>query len=415
MKLTVFQSQDGDCLMVESSDGKRMLVDGGREASYHAHVAPALEKLPKLDLVYVSHIDADHIEGVLALFDDELAWRVHDFQVKSKNPNPKVPARTRPPKVGELWHNGFGEQLNQRGKAIPTLLAANAAQLDFSPGAGGAAAEQRHLAFSFDQGTRLSARVGPQQLKIPLNKAFGGKLALVRDDAKPIALGKLKLTVLAPFEEQLTQLRKEWEAWVDKGSDQLKNTRRTMEDDVKALGNGEVTLVRASLAQRAATVKKVTTPNLASLMLLARDGKRTVLLTGDGRGDHILKGLEHSGDLNAGTIHVDVLKVQHHGAIGNVRPDDFFAKVTADHYIFCGNGSNENPDEPTLDALFAARLVPGGKPFKLWFNSSVKVAADGKPLARMKQVEKRIRATAAQHPDLLSFFFLEDSFFELPL
>jgi beta-lactamase superfamily II metal-dependent hydrolase len=413
VKLTVFQSQDGDCLMVESSDGKRMLVDGGRATSYHTHVAPALEAVPKLDLIYVSHIDADHIEGVLALLDDEVDWRVHDFQVKSGNPKPKVPPRARPPKVGELWHNGFGDQVDQRGKAIPDLLAASAAQLDFSPDAAGVAAEQRHLALSFDQGIRVSARVSPKQLGIPLNKAFGGKLALVRNPSKPIGLGKLKLTVLGPFPEQLEQLRKDWEKWVDKSTTQLDDTRREMQDDVKRLGNGEVALVRDALAQRADAIKPaVTPPNLASLMLLAREGKKTVLLTGDGRGDHIIQGLQHSGDMKNGKIHVNVMKVQHHGAWANI-DDEFCKNVTADHYVFCGNGSNENPDPPTLDALFEARLVPGGKPFKLWFNSSVKAAGKGAALTRMIDVEKTVRQQAAKHPQLVSFFFLEDSSFEL--
>ena len=37
----------------------------------------------------------------------------------------------------------------------------------------------------------------------------------------------------------------------------------------------------------------------------------------------------------AGRIHVDVLKVQHHGATANV-DDAFVRAVTADHYVFCG-------------------------------------------------------------------------------
>ncbi len=46
MKLTVFQSDKGDCLMLESG-GKRMLIDGGMRDSYTRHVAPTLSELGK--------------------------------------------------------------------------------------------------------------------------------------------------------------------------------------------------------------------------------------------------------------------------------------------------------------------------------------------------------------------------------
>ena len=46
MKVRVFQSDKGDCLLLTSASGKnRVLVDGGMSSSYTKHVAPALAKL----------------------------------------------------------------------------------------------------------------------------------------------------------------------------------------------------------------------------------------------------------------------------------------------------------------------------------------------------------------------------------
>ncbi|MET0770105.1 MAG: MBL fold metallo-hydrolase, partial [Solirubrobacteraceae bacterium] len=84
MKLEAFQSDKGDCLLLTAGDGTRVLVDGGMRGSYSEHVAPALGAIAaaggRLDLVCVSHIDQDHIAGVLQLMADEVAWRVADFQ-----------------------------------------------------------------------------------------------------------------------------------------------------------------------------------------------------------------------------------------------------------------------------------------------------------------------------------------------
>ena len=99
-------------------------------------------------------------------------------------------------------------------------------------------------------------------------------------------------------------------------------------------------------------------PNLSSIVVLAESGERerkTMLFTGDARGDKILQGLELVGLVEpGGSLHVDVLKCPHHGSIANVE-QDFFERVTADHYVFSGNGEHGNPDRETLELLVAAR------------------------------------------------------------
>ena len=72
MKITVFEGNKGDCLLISSEGGKNILVDGGlvktqfgKIDSYSQNVAMTLNKLRtnggELDLVCVSHIDQDHI------------------------------------------------------------------------------------------------------------------------------------------------------------------------------------------------------------------------------------------------------------------------------------------------------------------------------------------------------------------
>lgn len=424
MKLTVFQAGEGDCLLLQTRDGKNMLIDGGMVGSYREHAAPTLVKLPQLDLVCVSHIDNDHIAGIVALMGDAFKWHVHQLHVDGNDKTHRKPSVAQPPKILELWHNGFGAQLGDVGmqKQIAGMLAASAARLDFGAAEDTwEASRYRALANSVPQGIELSQRVSAEQLGIPLNKAFKGKLALVRKGAKPIKLGSVKLTVIGPFEEDLKNLRKEWRDFLDDPANKkaLDDLQKRMRADVKSLDFGDVQLFRSTLAAAAGEIgnrTEVTVPNLASLMLLAReDDGKTVLLTGDGYAGDIIKGLERSGDLKpGGKLHVDVLKVQHHGARANIT-DEFCERVTADHYVICSDGANDNPDEPTLEALFKSRLVDGGTPFKLWFNSrSTVVTADDKS-KRMADVETTVKAAAKQHPKLLSFEFLEKSFFELKL
>ena len=79
-----------------------------------------------------------------------------------------------------------------------------------------------------------------------------------------------------------------------------------------------------------------------------------MLLTGDGRGDQLLEGLQKAGLLKSdGTLHVDVFKLPHHGSARNVTPD-LFERITADTYVVCADGKYDNPDFQTLEWLVQA-------------------------------------------------------------
>lgn len=423
MRLTVFQSGKGDCLLLTGAGGERVLVDGGLRQSYSQHVAPALGALraagQRLDLVYVSHIDQDHIAGVLQLMDDLVAWAVHDYQVQNGNPGHKPPKAPRPPDVSAIWNNAFHDQVGKNAGPIEQMLAASAAVLSGAQDEELAAVAQRHqdLANSIPEALQLSRRIAQGQLGIPLNAPFGGRLAMVREPAGALALGGLRLSVLGPFEADLKKLRGDWNKWLKGNRDVVADIRRRARQDEGRLGNEVVRLIARldAEAKELGNRKKVTAPNLASLMLLAEEGGRTVLLTGDGHFADILKGLEHEGRLDAeGRLHVNVLKVQHHGSEHNIDAA-FCRSVTADHYVFCANGAHANPDLDVVETLVNERLGADPRPFQLWFNCSS--AVPGKPgeQEHMQEVEQLVARLQAANPGRVGSFFLAQSSFDLPV
>lgn len=432
MKLKVFQSDQGDCLLLSGEDGTRILADGGMRSSYREHVAAALARLQRageeLDLLYVSHIDRDHISGILQLLDDLVEWRVCDYQRRSGNQDFPEPDRPRPPKVARLWHNAFHDQVPKNTGEIERMLAASASVLE--AGSGGSelreAGHQRGLAASIPEGLELSRRASPQQLDIPVNKEFGGKLILVRENSRPVRLGSIKLTVIGPFQRQLNDLRVDWNRWLTEHGKALAELQRRMRSDAERLATGAVEDFRSGLALRAGELgdmSKVTVPNLASLMLLAEEGDRSVLLTGDGHATHILDGLEAAGRLNGTGVHLNILKVQHHGSEHNI-DSEFCKRVTADHYLFCGNGAHENPDLGAVEAIIDSRLGPQGRRstnaeaerrFKLWFNSSAEATREDKNKPHMQALEKLVAARAKRGKGRLQFAFLANHAMEIPL
>jgi beta-lactamase superfamily II metal-dependent hydrolase len=460
VRLTVFQSDKGDCLLVSSTSAAsthNILVDGGMRASYSEHVAPALGKLrdreEQLDLVYVSHIDQDHISGVLQLFDDMKDWRVHAFQQAHGNTNHRPPAAPRPPEVEVVWHNAFHEQLGDNAGPIEEALAATATILSAAEDDSTLemAADFRDFATSRAEAVQLSRRIGTAQLRIPLNPQFDGKLVCVKDAMPPaVEIGPLKITVIGPALADLDALREEWKEWLRTSQQQLRQIQRRAREDEAELLKAEAMRLRDRLHTQAHELRdilplrlpqaeatqparrrlgrreRVTVPNLASLMVLVEEGTKTLLLTGDGHGDDILKGLKHHERLDTaegGGLHVSALKVQHHGSENNL--DEAFCRaITADHYIFCGNGEHENPDVAVVEAILDSRLGAEGvrssnaetmHGFTLWFNSS---EAETKEIAKahMRLIEHRVEQIREENPDRFRAEFLRGaSHFELIL
>lgn len=328
--LDVRRARKGDCLILHYGSKKEpglALIDGGPSNVYKPHLKPRLAEIRKargladnaslpVDFLMVSHIDDDHIKGML-----ELTKELIDAQ----GPIPL--------KIKGVWHNTFDDII---GNNPDKLTAAVTAQFGTASLSGdgeeveGLDPDAARVLASVSQGFRL--RDDTRALKLRINPEFKGKLVLAKKKGKQIDMGKgLKFTVVGPMNDEVLALQQAHDEFLQKQQDKAE----------------------ASLA--AFADKSV--PNLSSLVVLAEVGKKRILLTGDARGDKILQGLELVGLLkNDGEskIHVDILKCPHHGSIRNVE-DIFFRRITADHYVFSGNGEHGNPDRETLELLLAER------------------------------------------------------------
>jgi hypothetical protein len=433
MKLTVFQSEKGDCLLLTSKASKRILIDGGMAASYSEHVAPALsalqKKQKKLDRVYVSHIDEDHISGVLQMLDDLVAWRVHDYQVAHGNPTHRAPGSDHPPppEIGGIWHNAFHDQLGKNSGAIENMLAAVATVLSGAPSKAlrEASEEHRELATSMKQALQVSRRIG-KELRIPLNDEFGNQLMMIKPNMPALAFGAMKLLVIGPFKQDLEKLRDDWNKWLrsTSGKAAVRSVNEQSRENERDLGNNAMPILGPLIAASKVlgSRSKVTVPNLASLMFYVEEDGRTLLLTGDGHWEDILKGLAHHQKLSAANnIHVNVLKVQHHGSEHNLNAE-FCRAVIADHYIFCGNGAHENPDLDVVETVVNSRIGTAAQRskhpktasrFKLWFNSNSQASTVADDRAHMTRVETLVQTLKNKSGGKMDVSFISGSKFEL--
>ena len=347
--LEALDAKHGDALLLHygaPTDPRLIVIDGGPSGVWTRRLKPRLAALQAsraggraLEIVaaVVSHIDDDHVNGILAMF--------NDIERRGSDGDPAQLS------VLGLWHNSF-EDLTPR--VDPAALADAAATL--KPVALGGAVPARLgmkrpaalVLASVPQGRDL--RNVARRLGVPMN--FDGRGGLI---TAPAAGGRrenvgdgLRMTVVGPLGPQIDALREDWAKQIAK---------------LEKAGK----LTPASLQVTLADYVDRSVNNLSSIVLLAEAGGKRMLLTGDGRGDFILEGAKKAKLLKGGRLHVDLLKLPHHGSIRDVKRE-FFEQITADHYVISADGRFDNPDVDTLKALFAAR--PKG-PYTLYLTNRI--------------------------------------------
>lgn len=298
--LEVLNAFHGDCLLLHYGPPDAphlMLIDGGPRGTWKASLELRLDALRTarsmaplfLDHVMVSHLDSDHIAGVIDLVKD------------IKNDRSRFNAR-------HFWFNTFDDA----DKILPPQVKVAEVQLQTGREAAvRASVEQASIAEG--QSLRDAVRL----LRANVNQ---GEQPLFCDDA-PVVLDMpgLRASLISPSRKYLLKLAQKWEA---------------------------------STAEKAETAAYLDNSiyNLASLVVMVRPSPNgpSILLTGDARGDHILEGLEAAGLLEHGKARFSVLKVPHHGS-DRTLAIDFFERLTADHYVISGDGRHDNPSRPVLE------------------------------------------------------------------
>jgi hypothetical protein len=339
-KLEVLRAHHGDCLLLHYGTRTKpglALIDGGPHKVYKPFLRPRIEELraergldeadPLLvDLMMLSHIDADHVVGLLELTKELIAARTKRIV-----------------QVSNLWHNSFddivGNDAKELSRAVHQQFGPASLTGDLSLDALAdllasrdpmAAVDSLMVLASIGQGQDL--RSNAEKLEIPLNAEADGELIVATDKKKPVDMGKgLKFTVVGPMLPELKKLQGDFAVFLGKPKEERESPSGL-----------------ASFADDSVT-------NLSSIVVLAQVKDKKILFTGDALGDKVLEGLELTGVIDAGgSLHVDVLKGPHHGSNRNVTPE-FFERITADHYVFSGDGDFGNPDRETLEMLAKAR------------------------------------------------------------
>jgi beta-lactamase superfamily II metal-dependent hydrolase len=303
IRIELLPASFGDCILVEYGDPKstrRILIDAGLASTFRKALKPRLRSIAEgeggavpLELLVITHIDRDHICGILPLL------------------------RADPPLVvpNDVWFNG-----------------------------------RHHLeddALGAKEGEILSDLLIKK--KLPWNTAFGpsSTRAVVvpahGEIPKKSLQGGATLTLLSPYRENLEALAAEWDDslghWDEEPEEMSTGGKEVAAERDDVLGKRlplqsiDIDVVR-DLADEP-FVEDTKKPNGSSIAFLFEyDGKR-VLFGADAHPTPVLRSLSR---MSSGPISLDAFKLSHHGSMNNLSPD-LLAKVTCSHFLVSSDGS----------------------------------------------------------------------------
>lgn len=353
-RIVMLPAGHGDCLWVEYGDSQsphRILVDGGPPGTYKRILAPRLERLPaeqrKFELLVVTHVDSDHIGGILDLLDDSaLGFEARD-----------------------IWFNGY-RHLPDPGE-LETGVRPEPANADLLGGVQGERLtthllrRPRHWNAAFDCG-RVAL---PQAGDIPAKRLPGG----------------MSITLLSPTLDKLAKLKPKWLREVQAAGLAPNIAVAEPEEELELLGAPDIeSLVHQPFFEDDAEA------NGSSIALMLEFDGRRVLLAGDAHPGVLTSSIQQLSareSSRGGKLRFDVCKLPHHASKSNVSPA-LLAAINCPCYFVSTSGAYfRHPDQQAL-----ARVIKlGGDQPALHFNYRTEQT---RPWAETRLMEKYLYSTA---------------------
>jgi beta-lactamase superfamily II metal-dependent hydrolase len=315
-------------------DRHHLLVDGGPRATARRIVARIRQATGgRLDLVVVSHADADRVEGVTALL--EAGIEVHD-----------------------LWFNGPAQLEGGRSDLPAPSVAVE----------------------------RLLQRL--RERGVPINQAFSGGPAVAHADSELPRVrlpGGASLVLAGPTPARLAALASQWQRTAQRraageadrppapaeGSARADAAVDDVADDTAAAPTplpaaspprsaGEATVGSTVASGVSAPPKRPLggdrgIHNGASIVLLFEHANERVLLPGDSWADPLVEAVRRLAQAQGRSmLHVDLFVLPHGGSRGNVKPE-LFDVLEPGSIAICTDGSRYGHPDPETMELLAGR------------------------------------------------------------
>jgi len=353
LRVKMYPARNGDAFLVQAS-GSHLLIDAGYASTFNDHILKDLREMASagdaLDLVICTHIDKDHIGGMLEFLSANGPQAARSIIA-----------------VKEVWHNSLRSLPSAPGapgapdsKSDRQLLEAIQRRGFLLPPAAGPAANP----ISAKQGSSLATLLKHERYL--WNSGDGSRCITSDRPPHPLPNG-VQVQLVGPPIARLQELRSWWltqmrklsyrggaavDALVEDAYEMLcASTREPTPATMKTISSGDS---KTLLNLHAPDISPTNGSSIA--FVIESEGKRLLFL-GDAWAEDIVAELQrHRGDHAPQMF--DAIKVSHHGSKHNTSVD-LLSLIDAPVFLVSSNGSSHN--HPDFEVL--AEIVDRPAPF----------------------------------------------------
>jgi len=317
LELSSLPARQGDAIWIRwgsASSPHQMIIDmgtGGSGRKVRERILDLPESKRKFDLIVVTHVDEDHIGGLLTC-------------LAEADPIPGFVAK-------DVWFNGFEHLSGNSISTGPNLEPLGPAQ-----------------------GEKLSNWLRSQ----PWNKAFNGA-PIRRVAGEPVQMttlhDDLKLSVLGPTPERLEDFIGTWKDEVRIAIEKGRLDEAIVAPGLEPLGSENPPELEDEHDLRDLAMEDDGTDdskaNGSSIALLLEYKGRKIILAGDAFPEDLVDGIQAVSPDDR--LHLDVFKLPHHGSKKNVHID-LIESVDCDRWLISTDGTRfKHPDADAIARILA--------------------------------------------------------------
>lgn len=281
----------GDCILIKTYDIEHdefiILIDGGTSQTFRYSLKDELKNISRINLLILTHIDSDHIAGLIAFFKNSL---INEIQ------------------IDEIWMNN------------PDLVEINNGEL-------------------------ISVKQGGNLKNLILEKQPKTKLIQISTLDNVINHSGIEFTILSPITDIVNELYVQWGALKElEKQENRSNISSVRNSYLQSLED----LSKTPFSPDKRINEDIF--NASSISFLLKCPDISILLLADSRPEIITQSLKGIGINNDNPLFVDYVKVSHHGSLNNTS-QELMDLIMSNNYLISTNGGSANHRHPSRETI----------------------------------------------------------------
>lgn len=300
-ELNILPAFNGDSILIKTFDENYndfiILIDGGTPSTFEYSLKKHLKEIPKIDLLVLTHIDNDHIGGLINLFKNSLVKKIE---------------------ISEIWYNQPDTELYEV-KSEKALISVPQAE------------DWKGLIKEKKKGVIIKEISTENRLR---------------------ELKGLEFTILSPTIEIKNKLYETWLKERDKPKSIEHNQKAFISNSIPSYSQSLEELNKIDFKPEKSISNDIY--NSSSIAFLLKCPDLSFLLLADSRAEVISENLKAIGYTETNPLEVDIVKVSHHGSLNNTS-QELLSLIKSNNYIISTNGGTSNHKHPSRETI--ARIV----------------------------------------------------------